>query len=293
MSSILQNSIWPNANGNLGEIKVQIPTNAEDWPAGDALVGNFVFDKGNLVGFVDTKALIANESKSTTFPYDYVNIQVDKSLEGVMTFNQGERTKYFTVSYAESGNSGDETFDYVFIDFNTTDQATIDAVRTAKRVVDKTMYDADGNVIGTWDTSKIEVGGIFDTKTMIGNGLFCNFDAMTNEERGIILSEFDSDLSSLMDGSAMFFGCANLTSFSSDLSSLTNGGGMFAGCINLNSFSSNLSSLTDGEDMFLFCSNLTSFSSDLSSLTNGSAMFSWCENLTSFNADLPNLTNGE
>ena len=108
MSSNLQNSIWPNEGGTLGQIKVQIPDGiTTPWPTGDVLVGNFVFDKGELVGLVDTKALIANDSKTTTFPYDYVNIQVDKSLEGVMTFNQGERTKYFTVSYVESGNSGD------------------------------------------------------------------------------------------------------------------------------------------------------------------------------------------
>lgn len=108
MSTNLQNSIWPNAGGTLGEIKVQIPTGTDNdtikWPAGDALVHNFVFNKGKLVGFVDTKAFIANDSKSTTFPYDYVNIQLDKSLEGVMTFNKGERTKHLTITYAESAN---------------------------------------------------------------------------------------------------------------------------------------------------------------------------------------------
>ena len=98
-------TLWPNANGNLGEIKVQIPDGVNTaWPEGDALVHNFVYNKGHLVGFVDTKVLIANESKSTTFPYDYVNITLDKSLEGVMTFNKGERTKYLTITYAESTN---------------------------------------------------------------------------------------------------------------------------------------------------------------------------------------------
>ena len=285
-------TLWPNAGGTLGQNKVQIPDGIiTTWPEGDALVGNFVYNKGNLVGFVDTKALIANESKSTTFPYDYVNIQVDKSLEGVMTFNQGERTKYLTISYAESGNSSDESFDFVIIDFNTTDQETIDAVRTAYRVVDKKMYDADGNVIGTWDTSKIEVGGVFDADAMMADGLYCDVDFNTFEKKGITLTEFSSDLSSLRDGANMFMYCSNLESFSSDLSSLTNGYGMF-GYTNLESFSSDLSSLTNGEFMF-YGSGLESFSSDLSSLTNGYKMFYGCTNLTSFSSNLSSLMNGQ
>ena len=80
MSSNIQNSIWPNAGGTLGQNKVQIPDGVTTpWPTGDALVHNFVYQNGKLVGFVDTKALIANDSKTTTFPYDYVNIQMDKS----------------------------------------------------------------------------------------------------------------------------------------------------------------------------------------------------------------------
>ena len=86
--------LWPNTDGNLGNIKVQIPTGIGDdkWPDGDALVGNFVYKNGIVSALVDTKALTVNDSKSTTFPYDYVNIQVDKSLEGTMTFYKGERT---------------------------------------------------------------------------------------------------------------------------------------------------------------------------------------------------------
>jgi hypothetical protein len=93
MSSNLQNSIWPNAGGTLGEIKVQIPDGVTTtWPTGDALVGNFVFNKGKLVGFVDTKALIANDSKTTTFPYDYVNISLPSIAEGEMTYNYDQCT---------------------------------------------------------------------------------------------------------------------------------------------------------------------------------------------------------
>ena len=285
-------TLWP-TNGQLGSTNITIPTNAEDWPAGDALVGNFVYDKGNLVGFVDTKALVANESKSTTFPYDYVNITVDGSLEGVMSFNQGERTKYFTVTYTTSPNTDGGSFDYVIIDFNTTDQATIDAVRTAYRVVDKKMYDIDGNVIGTWDTSKLEVGGIHDLDNGIRGGVYYNFNPSTCGELGLIITEFTSDLSSLTNGSSMFYQCSNLTTFTSDLSSLTDGDYMFQHCSNLTTFTSDLSSLTNGEKMFNGCNELTKFTGDLRSLTNGVSMFASCYKLTTFTSDLSSLTNGE
>jgi hypothetical protein len=84
-------TLWPNANGNLGEIKVQIPDGVTTtWPEGDALVGNFVYNKGKLVGLVDTKALIANSSKTTTFPYEYVNISLPSIAEGEMAYNHAQ-----------------------------------------------------------------------------------------------------------------------------------------------------------------------------------------------------------
>ena len=292
MSSNLQNSIWPNAGGTLGQIKVQIPDGVTTpWPEGDALVGNFVFNKGHLVGFVDTKALIANESKSTTFPYDYVNIHLDSILEGEMNVEGGAKPEYLIVTFG-TGNSGSESFDFVIIDFNTTDQETIDTVRTAKRVVDNKLYDENDDLIGTWDTSKIEVGGIYDGEIGILDGLFCNIDMNNGSDRGLILSEFNSDLSSLRDGPSMFLGCTNLTSFNADLSSLTNGEYMFYACANLTSFEGDLSSLTSGITMFNYCNNLASFSSELHSLSNGMAMFYGCEKLTSFSSDLSNLTDG-
>lgn len=92
-------TLWPNTDGELGKIKVTIPTNAEDWPDGDALVHNFVYKNGKLVGFVDTKALILNESATTTFPYDYVDISLPSILEGTLTVNRGERCKYLNVKF--------------------------------------------------------------------------------------------------------------------------------------------------------------------------------------------------
>ena len=87
--------LWPNAGGTLGENKVKIPTGTKNdpWPAGDALVGNFVYNKdGKLTGFVDTKALslqrnyikeqladeenllIKTDAVDITLPYDYVDL---------------------------------------------------------------------------------------------------------------------------------------------------------------------------------------------------------------------------
>lgn len=98
MSTTLQNSIWPNAGGTLGQIKVQIPDGVTTpWPTGDALVGNFVFNKGKLVGLVDTKALTVNTSKSTTFPYDYVNISLPSIADGEMTYNH-DQCAYFILN---------------------------------------------------------------------------------------------------------------------------------------------------------------------------------------------------
>ena len=116
------------------------------------------------------------------------------------------------------------------------------------------MYAKDGSVIGTWDTSKIEVGGIYRAEMGDGNGLFCGFNLMTGREHDIILSEFNSNMSSLRDGSLMFGYSSTLTSFScDDLSSLAIGSLMFTYCTNLESFTSDLPNLTDGNIMFHKC----------------------------------------
>ena len=255
-------TLWP-TNGQLGSTNIIIPTNAEDWPAGDALVGNFVYDKGHLVGFVDTKALVANESKSTTFPYDYVNITVDESLEGVMAFNPGERTKYLTVSY--SGNSGDTiVLGTVFAN-----------CRTINEVKDISPdYQTEYIIDGVWNESleKLE-----DSSYMFK---YCDE-----------LESFNSDLSSLTTGTSMFQYCTNLSEFTSNVPVLKSGFAMFNYCSNLKSFNSDLSSLTDGAIMFCDCENLTTFDSNLKSLTFGYHMFYGC-NLSQFTSDLSSLTNG-
>ena len=104
------------------------------------------------------------------------------------------------------------------------------------------------------------------------------------------LESFSGDLSSLVDGSYMFYN-TSLESFSGDLSSLTNGTEMFQQTFSLTSFSCDLSSLVNGTSMFGVTS-LTSFSGDLSSLVKGYCMFVRSK-LTSFSGDLSSLVDGE
>ena len=105
MSSIFNNSICP-SNGVIGSEQIQIPDGINTkWPEGDSLVGNFVFKNGKLVGFVDTKSLVINDSKSTTFPYDFVKITLDDELEKSLTINKGERNKYLDVKYEDMGDN--------------------------------------------------------------------------------------------------------------------------------------------------------------------------------------------
>lgn len=102
------NSIWPNgmkvdSDGHavfypLGTNKVNVPISSLKWPKGNKVVSSFVYDKDDkLVGFVDSKALIANDSKSTTFPYDYVNISLPSIAEDEMTYNY-DQCAYFILN---------------------------------------------------------------------------------------------------------------------------------------------------------------------------------------------------
>ena len=229
-------SLFPNTDGNLGKTKVKIPDGTTvTWPDGDALVGHFIYKNGELCGFVDTGALIANDSKTTTFPYDYVNIKLDKSLEGTMTFNKGTRTKYLTVTYFVD-NRPEETI--ITIRFEDMDEETKTFLRSATKIIDNTLYDAEDNVIGTFDTRTLATGSNI-TKLDFNNLTFETTDG--------------KDPDALFLG---FYGEA-LESFNSDLSSLTNGCAMFLYQQTLESFNSNLSSLTNGEFMFGYC-NLSS-----------------------------------
>ena len=279
-------TLWPNADGNLGSIKVQIPDGVNTfWPEGDALVHNFVYKDGKLAGFVDTKALTVNESISTVINYDYFDIELPFT-EGEIAITRGERSKYFNVRY----NSIND--DNVVITLKYRGCETVDDVKA----VDPD-YLTNDIVDGVWSEG---LGDLTNGGSMF---MYCSLESFNSDLSSLTngelmfsdccsLTSFNADLSSLTNGSYMFYCCENLTSFTYDLSSLTNGDHMFWYCEQLTSFNSDLSSLEYGNSMFYGCKNLTSFASDLSSLENCNYMFYGCENLTSFSSDLSSLWNG-
>ena len=291
MSSNLQNSIWPNAGGTLGQIKVQIPDGVNTpWPTGDALVHNFVFNEGKLVGFVDTKALIANSSKTTTFPYDYVNISLPSIAEGEMTYNHDQCTYFVLNGKVIKGdvptNEELEIITKKYIGCSTlADIKAVDPNYLTNDIIDGVWTEGLGDLV---DASVGEDDGMFSYSNLAE--ISSNLSSLTNGQgmfKGTQLGYFDIDLPNLDNGSQMFRGCENLSSFNSYLSKLTNGNHMFT-YSSLESFSADLSKLTNGYYMFYQCPKLKSFSSNLSSLTNGTNMFHSCP-LTSFNSDLSSL----
>ena len=125
------NSIWPNGfkiddqgyvvYQPLGTNRVSIPDGVnETWPIGDALVGNFVYNDEKLVGFVDTQALEINESKSTYFPYDTVQIELPSIIKDSITITAGDNCKKLEVKCLDVDSEikfllGDETFNTEYI----------------------------------------------------------------------------------------------------------------------------------------------------------------------------------
>ena len=293
-------TLWPNASGTLGENKVAIPDGVTTtWPEGDTLLGNCVYQNGKLVGFVDTKALTVNSSGSTTINYDYVNIELPFA-EDAMTINRGPRNKYLFIKF----NDKEVEEGPVLIRFEDMDEDTKTLLYSATKVINNTLYDENDNVIGTFDTSRLATGSNFDVKnwgTTDGkepDALWLNIDPYTEELKSCPLTVFDSDLSNLTNGAAMFAGCP-LTSWNVELPNLITGYAMFYNCTNLTTFSSDLSSMTNGYGMFVDCINLTTFSSDLSSMTNGFWMFPSCkldtasvQNIADTIKDVTSLTNG-
>lgn len=100
-----------------------------------------------------------------------------------------------------------------------------------------------------------------------------------------------STLQNLVNGSNMFLR-SGLTEFNDDLSCLINGWQMFNSSSNLSSFRSSLPSLTIGIRMFLKTS-LTKFETKLPHLVLSECMFKDCSLLTQVNTCLPNLTHGQ
>ena len=287
MSNISDNKYWPNAGGTLGNNKVAIPDGVTTpWPEGDALVDNFVYKEGKLNGFIDTKALILNDSATTTINYDFVDVTFDSIGEGTLTINRGPRSKYFNVRYGvavegDGGSDSGNTGDTIVLGTKYLGCKTIDDIKA----IDPNYLTTD-IVDGVWNES------LKDLTSSGGDGSCssCSGGSMFNHCTNLIT--FNSDLSSLQNGADMFLQCGNLETFNAELPKLIYGTNMFSYCANLTLFKcSNLSSLTTGETMFNCCSNLTTFDADLSSLTDGRSMFWSCTNLTTFDADLSSLTN--
>ena len=323
MSNVFNNSIWPNGlqdapEGHpvfypLGTNKVAIPDGVTTmWPDGDKLIGDFVYKNDKVVGFIDTKALIASSSGSTTMNYSYIDINLPSINEGELTVNAPNATvKKITWAVSTGGDNVIVTFKYKGCK-TVEDVMAVDPDFFINDIVDgvwsEELWDLEQGGDGWWN------GGMFYNTNLtsftsdlpnLTNGTYMfyktnltsfssNLSSLTNGNSMFYecenLESFTSDLPSLTNGKCMFYRCYHLKSFTSDLSNLTNGYDMFY-YTNLESFTSDLSSLTDGYDMFAYCP-LTSFSSALPSLTNGSGMFNNCNNLTSFSIDLSNLTHG-
>ena len=162
-------TLWPNTDGNLGNIKISIPDSVTTtWPEGDALVGNFVYKDGLLSGFVDTKALIVNESRSTAFPYDYVNIHLDSIFKGDIRVKGGAKPEYLIVTYG-SRNIGD-TIILGTIYANCTNAAAIRSINSTYWM----DFEYNGNVVdGNWFESLENLTTQFDTKTGKGGLFYC------------------------------------------------------------------------------------------------------------------------
>lgn len=112
--NIIENSIWPTTDGRLGINKVSIPDGVNTfWPEGNALVKNFIYKDDKLVGYIDTKSLIENESKISVLPYEYVDITLDDELKYSMTFEKGENCKYLNIKYESSLPLGYKRLEYL------------------------------------------------------------------------------------------------------------------------------------------------------------------------------------
>lgn len=323
----LKNSIWPNGIKRdeegynifypLGTNKVDITTIT--WPEGDKLVSPFVYQNDILVGFVDTKALTVSGSATTTMPYTHIEADFSSIRERDLKVNVPSDiiVKKFTWMVegegdTESGNICDNlpTPDYELIEHSAIDSSTKSIMKAAITVDGDNMYDADGNVTGTFNFNSLSSGdSLFGALSLInspgqGGGLgagkiitfnadMCNMSSAYGMFYLTSLNSFSGALCSLENGNMMFRG-TYLTSFDSPVPSLKEGSNMFMYCSNLESFNSELPKLEVARTMFQLCSSLSGpWTKDLASLKNALNMFNSCYELKSFSGALPVLTNGE
>lgn len=106
----LANSIWPNGikvvGGHakfysLGTNKTSIPQNSPAWPKGNKLISPFVYQDDKLVGFCDTKAMVAS-SPLVIMPYEHIEADFNSIKKGKIQIHAPKAiTK--KVSWKDSG----------------------------------------------------------------------------------------------------------------------------------------------------------------------------------------------
>lgn len=322
----LPNSVWPNGLKRdeegynifypLGTNKVDITTIT--WPEGDKLISPFVYQNDILVGFVDTKALTVSGSATTTMNYNHIEADFSSIRERDLKVNVPSNitVKKFIWMVdgegdTESGSICDNlpTPDYELVEYSAIDNSTKSIMKAAITVDGDNMYDANGNITGTFNFNSLASGdSLFGMSTIMNNwgqggwgggkvvtfnADMCNMTSAYGMFYGAAIQSFSGALCSLENGNMMFRG-TYLTSFDSPVPSLKEGSNMFMYCSNLESFNSELPKLEVARTMFQLCSSLPGpWTKDLPSLKNAHNMFNSCYELKSFNGSLPSLTNGE
>lgn len=191
-------------------------------------------------------------------------------------------------------------------------------------VINNKVYDTDGNYVCFMDTKKIDRGGygsyFWPSHEPDGSrGLFCYAELIVFDEPNewgevydyrdhacTTLTEFKSDLSSLVDGSMMFAMLSYLSgyeheglNFDADLSNLQSGASMFTGTYISSFKTTSLENLENGYEMFCSCHFIDTqtynfeWAYKLPALKYGDRMFLEDVGLETFNGgSLENLVSG-
>lgn len=262
--TIFDNSIWPNGLKadtenyaifyQLGTNKVPVPSDISEWPAGNKLISPFVYQDDMLVGLCDTKAMVLNESCSTTIPYEEIIADFPSIKNGKL--------------YIEMPNAITTNITWALPKYKNC--YTLDNIISIEP-----NYQTVDIIDGKWDE---DMDHLKSSLKM--------FDGNTN------LKSFESAMTHLTDGRAMFRNCTELETCYISSPSLTSGSSMFSGCVSLIDFNCDTSKLKYGNHMFENCSNLESFTLYLPQLEEGMSMFEGCTKLSTFNAELEKLIMG-
>ena len=240
---------------------------------GEIVIHDDFFDNPNLESKTawNTQITTIENNKAYTSGGLYANIQTDKLVKGDCMFMNCSNFRYFN-SDLSSLTSAREMFRacsvFNFKNFISNTSSLIDAYCMLSQNYKLQTFNSD--------------------LSSLVNGE-CMFGTLSAAPQSLTTFECNN-LNSLQNGKGMFGGCLLLSSFEYDLPSLVDGSCMFLNTP-IEKFSSNLSSLVDGSEMFKN-SKIVTFTSDLPSLTHGWGMFKKCTSLTTFVSDLSSLTSG-